>query len=305
MIKAWGKEVIFKKYPNGELMIDFKASGLEWLKEAMAMDARGEHIDIRQTAIEFKWEDDSDLIKLMLLKEYIGYPANELIIYQMPYGRADRSENGSPFMLKYVAEFINLMMFNKVRIVEPHSQATIDLLDNSEAVHIIGDLLDHAMETVDFNGDVDYIVFPDMGSANRYNRNAMDAKGYNTMFFVKERDFETGEIKGLRAVGGPKDDTPRKAIIIDDLTSYGGTFHYSALQLKDMGFDDIHLVVAHAEDSVLEGEIIKPDHPIQTIFTTDSMFTMATAWTRSKHEYCGKLDVASVMDVVNRNSAWK
>src|SRR5690606_21489303 len=120
MIKVNGQDVIFKKFPNGETkIIEDSINVLEW----------GKH------TVSFKYENDEDFIKLMFVKNFIDSKRSksttvELIIYYMPYSRMDRSENGSAFTLKYITNFINSLNFDRVIVVEPHSDVTPALLNN-------------------------------------------------------------------------------------------------------------------------------------------------------------------------------
>lgn len=314
MIKIFNREIIFDKYPNGELMINFEKSDLMCLREGdhkvfPENQNEGKYVLFLEYIIEFKWEDDSDLIKLLIITNYLkdiiaksNEGLDQLIIYSMPYARADRSENGSPFTLKYIADFINNLGFKKVSIVEPHSDVTLQLINNSEYIHVIEDMFHNVMVDIDFNPVSDYIVFPDRGSAIRYDKLKYEEEGFDTLFFSKQRDFETGEIKGLTPIG--YDDmnfAGRKAIILDDMSSKGGTFYYVSKKLKEMGFIDIYLVVCHCEDTVFEGEIIKINSDITKIYTTDSMFTTKSTWQRKKSIDDGKLAVYKIEDLLGGN----
>src|SRR6185312_16307283 len=178
MILVNRKEVEFIKFPNGETQI-----------KVDSLPERGWLIQ----SISLKYEDDSDLIKLMLVKNYLDacdrLSTDKLIIYYMPYSRMDRSENGSPFTLKYITNFINSLGFKKVVVIEPHSDVTPALLNNAESLYINFDLIEKVKEEVLFNEDKDYIVFPDAGASKRYSK----MKARNTLFCNKIRDFETGD----------------------------------------------------------------------------------------------------------------
>ncbi|MGB6406633.1 MAG: ribose-phosphate pyrophosphokinase, partial [Planococcus donghaensis] len=121
MIKVNDYEIEFTKIPNGETN----------MHHGSFPDLATEY----HVYVSFKYEDDSDLIKLLFVKEYLDSLPNEryyyLTIYSMPYGRMDRSEKGSPFTLKYVSKLINNMKFNEVNIIEPHSNVTPALVNNS------------------------------------------------------------------------------------------------------------------------------------------------------------------------------
>jgi ribose-phosphate pyrophosphokinase len=121
------------------------------------------------------------------------------------------------------------------------------------------------MSEVKFNKNVDYLVFPDAGASKRYS----SLKGFHTLVGHKHRDFETGEIKSLDIIGS-FNKVGKKAIIVDDLSSYGGTFVKTSEALKSRGIEEIYLLVAHAENSIFKGKLFEN---INKVFTTDSILT--------------------------------
>lgn len=259
MISIDGKVIDFKKFPNGEALLNHE--GLDalhgWTPERVL----------------FKWEDDSDFVKLTILKDYldsVGVEPEELLISYMPYSRMDRSENGSPFTLKSVAKLINRLNFKEVYVLEPHSDVTCAVLDNASPFYINFDLITHVKKAVGFNEDDDYIVFPDSGAAKRYSK----MRARNTLVGFKHRDFATGKIAGLEIVGNihgcSEPEVTKKAIIVDDLSSYGGTFVHTAKALRAKGIEEVFLLVAHAENSIFKGKLF--DH-VDKVFTTDSLLT--------------------------------
>lgn len=265
MIKLNGKTVKFDTFPNGETKL---------IEQSIYV--KGTYS--RKTII-FKYVNDSDLLKLMFLKRYIdsismGYL--ELIVYYMPYSRQDRTENNSPFTLKYATNFINNLNFDKVVVIEPHSDVTPALLNNVEAKYINFDLLPRVMGSVDFDEGNDYIVFPDSGASKRYSKMG----DFNTLVGHKKRDFDTGKITNLDIIG-VNNHIGQKALIVDDLSSYGSTFVRTAKELKKMGIKEIYLLVAHAENSIFKGELFEN---INKVFTTDSILTECNNWENKKFE---------------------
>ena len=92
-------------------------------------------------------------------------------------------------------------------------------------------------------------------------------------FGIKNRDWETGEIKGLD-LSGEIDQLPGKDIlIVDDICSKGGTFYYSAKKLKEAGVNKIYLYVTHCENTIYDGELLKNNGLIEKIYTTDTILT--------------------------------
>jgi ribose-phosphate pyrophosphokinase len=277
-----GKEVEFKQFPNGETLVP------DDIKLMMV------------NRISFKYENDSDLIKLMLLKKFMDGAELPTVLdmYYMPYSRMDRSEEGSVFTLKYIANFINDLNFAKVKIVEPHSDVTTALVDRSVAYFSNFDLLQSVMNEVDFHTSIDYLFFPDAGAQKRYHRLAQQ---YRHLVGYKHRDFGTGNIGSLQVVGDLPNQ-PNKIIIVDDLSSYGTTFIKSAEKLREIGFKEIYLLVTHAENSIFKkhggtGKILVQEDSINKIFTTDTILTDHKAnWFTARYE--NKLKVYSIEDLL-------
>lgn len=289
MIKINDRLVEFKTFPNGETLL---------VKESLQNSIH----ENKENAIHFKYESDADLIKLMFVKNHIDSLTGlfnmkfALYIYYMPYSRMDRSEDLSPFTLKHVAKLINDLNFNQVFVIEPHSDVTPAVLDRAESVFVNFDLIEKVKEEVGFDENEDYIMFPDAGASKRYSK--MKAK--NVAIGHKERDFETGKITGFNLILNNGLATGNKVIIVDDMTSYGGTFVHSAKALAEKGFDEIYLLVAHAENSVLHGNpttgVNLFDH-ITKLFTTDSLITEQGNWEYQK--FAPKLKIYSLEDYVN------
>jgi len=261
-LAGFSEEDLFKTFPNGEtLLVTDKISN-----DGFANLYR---------RIVFKYESNADLIKLMILKKYLDEQKNlcrNLVITYMPYSRMDRVEGNSAFTLKYISQFINSLGFERVIVVEPHSDVTCALLDNVKSAYINFDMIGKVKEEVGFIEDEDYIVFPDAGAYKRYSK--MNVK--NVLFCNKVRDFATGDIKGLDLVGDTSKASGKMAIIVDDLSSYGGTFIHTADRLRQEGFDKIYLLVAHAENVIFKrndrtGKLLF-EH-VDKIFTTDSILT--------------------------------
>ncbi|CAH1210725.1 Putative ribose-phosphate pyrophosphokinase [Paenibacillus plantiphilus] len=257
-----------KLFPNGETLVN----GEQMLQAA---------VDGPNT-VAFKYRHDGDLIGLMFVKRFLddhGFRAR-LVIYYMPYSRMDRVEGSSVFTLKYVADFINTLQFDTVTVIEPHSDVTLALLNKSRAVYPSVELLERVAAEVNFNLEEDYLFFPDAGAQKRYSK----VKGYKGLVGFKVRDFQTGQIMQLDIVG-KVDDSKKgfKAIIVDDLCSYGGTFLMSAEKLKEIGAAQIYLLVGHCENSIYEGKLLNADF-IDRVFTTDSILEQPEPGTESEHD---------------------
>ena len=59
-------------------------------------------------------------------------------------------------------------------------------------------------------------------------------------------------------------------LIIDDICSKGGTFKYSAIELKKLGAKNIYLYISHCEN-VIDIDALK-EAGITKVFTTNSIY---------------------------------
>lgn len=260
MIKLNNELLEITKFPNGESHINGKQ-----IQDTLSFFSQ-------ENSILFKYESDEDLIQLMFVKRYLddlGANKTNLVVSYMPYSRMDRVEGTSVFTLKYVSEFINALNFTHVFIHEAHSDVAPALVNRSVALETSKQLLDEVITKTGFDVENDYLFFPDGGAQKRYSK----LGDYKELVGFKKRNFETGRIESLDVIGTLEEG--RKIIILDDLSSYGGTFMMSAEKLKEIGAGDIYLAVVHAEESIFIGKIPESDL-ITKVYTTDSIINEST-----------------------------
>jgi ribose-phosphate pyrophosphokinase len=252
MLQIENKKVDFTKFPNGETNIVFPFS--------LVITPVTSRIDIH-----FLYEEDGDLIKLLFLKKHLdsNFPGRFITLHvkYFPYSRMDREKGGTVFTLKYVTEFINSLNFQRVLLEEVHSDVTLALLNHCVNSNTTASL--YAMIPNKQEGH--YVLYPDAGAEKRYSSQIAYPK---VLVGSKTRDWATGVITGLTIYGDQLQG--QEVYILDDLCSRGGTFMASAKALKEKGAGDIYLVVAHCENTILEGDIFKTDL-IKKVYTTDSI----------------------------------
>lgn len=231
-------------------------------------------VDSSAITIDWKYDNDEELVTLIYLKKHldsiiVGNVAINLFMPYIPNARMDRvKDTKDVFTLKYFAEVINSLNFNKVIVLDPHSYVAEALIDRL----IIFTPKDYICDVID-EIHPDYLFFPDEGAMKRY-----APLGFNLRygFGVKDRDWTSGSILSLDIFGLPSDLSGKSILIVDDICSKGGTFYHSAKALKERGAGDIYLYVTHCENTIADGELLKTDL-IEKIFTTDSIY-------RLKHE---------------------
>lgn len=234
-------------------------------------------------AVVLRYTDDLDLLHLYFIKKEIDRlrPDNRtyLNISYMPHARMDRENDTYVETLSSVKKFLKDLSFYKIAIHDPHSTVASCFQDQDVAeYYYTEDMAERVMQKIDWNSDVDLLCFPDKGAHLKYQRVCDGLLDCQHIWFDKERDFATGKIIGhklspeCKTVINPE----AKVIIIDDICSYGTTFMNVAKELKKIGIKDIHLVVSHLEENIINNNALwKEDKLIKTITTTNSIFNIS------------------------------
>ena len=228
--------------------------------------------------ITWHYENDEELFTLICIKKHLDEHSQTLSFIQLdlvylPNGRMDRVKNKEDiFTLKYFCEIINSLNFNRVRVLDAHSNVGLALLDRVIEIRP-WDYIEKTIQEIYDNylpdDDTLMLFYPDEGAMKRYS----SALSLPFAFGVKRRNWETGVIEGLDLMGEVDMVASRNVLIIDDICSKGGTFYHSAKRLKEAGAENIYLYVTHCENTIYEGELLKEDSLIKHIFTTNSLLT--------------------------------
>lgn len=276
--------------------------------------------------VMWKYESDADFMHLANLVQAIRDNTtrmdgeagawNTLHILNMPYARMDRGGKGKPNSLHLAVLYLSVL-FNEFVVYEPHSSATLEEFNSRgvkvRSVGVTELLLKDCIDSLPKNSNL-VLVYPDAGACERYRhlRN-YNALGTLELTCIKTRDFATGAIESLtfdqsdgRVAYGTIAEVLRNGegvtfLIVDDLSSYGGTFvRVADLICKEFwqyynfgGRFDIELVVAHAEDSIFKGKLL---NSIDKVWTTDSMLTFNLNPT--------KVDVKSIIEIAEKEGRW-
>ena len=275
MIKVNGIEIVRKTFPDGSLcLLDLDSSLL---------------YPNRNYEIVWLYEGDYEIFMLICIVKHLRSKMYNNVSFNltMPYvvnSRLDRTHSDNEvFTLKYFAEIINDLKFNKVVIVDPHSIVSEALIDNVCVLrpsNIISKVIDTMRSLNEFKREL-VIYFPDDGAYKRY-KDMPCFKDFNCIYGKKERDWETGKILGIEIYdkNGSKLTNELEncdVLMVDDIISYGGTLAYSADKLKEMGAAHISAYATHVENSVLDeekGTLLKRynDKIIDTVYTTNSIY---------------------------------
>ena len=255
MIYLNGIETAIGHFPDGTIL----------MKESVEINHKSE----RTAKILWKFENNEELVALIYLTRHLKSHGVTNIHLDMPYipnARQDRVKSDCDiFTLKYFSETINFLDFKSVTVLDPHSSVSEALIDNI-VVKSPEKYIRRVIEKI--GGENLMMFYPDEGAMKRYS--GMIDLPFS--FGIKKRDWVTGRIIGLDVSGMTENIRNSKVLIVDDISSRGGTFYHSALKLKELGAKEVYLYISHCENTILEGEVLKGSL-IQKVFTTNSLFT--------------------------------
>lgn len=223
--------------------------------------------------IEWRYECDAELVTLIYLTRHFQAHGMEDIALRLPYvpnARMDRVKNPDElFTLKYFAQIINGLNYTRVIVRDAHSNVALALIDRVESENLAPRLLALKERLLK---ESDIVFFPDEGAGKRYS----DLLKHRYAFGMKKRDWRTGKITGLDVYGDVPSE-PFNALIIDDISSFGGTFFHAASKLRELGAEHIYLYVTHCEHNILEGQLAESGL-VERVFTTKSIFFEENDW---------------------------
>lgn len=236
-----------------------------------------------EKTFKFEWiydanSGESDFLTIFYIKRWLDNNPNfnknktALYLYYVPQARMDRVKNSTEiFTLKYFAELINFLNFNEVNIFDPHSNVTPALINNVKLIDVNEFHSNVLNKLLRYYPKEDIILyFPDEGAMKRYSEEE-SFKPYQKMFGFKNRDWKTGKIQGIQLVGDAALLNNKVILIVDDICSYGGTFYYSAIELKKYNPKNIYLAVSHCEESIFKGKLYA-EKLVDKVFTSRSIF---------------------------------
>jgi len=261
MIKLNGTEIVIDKFPDGTLHF----------ADSCGMD---KHSGWTCADIEWYFESNEEMVSLMFIVKHLRAHDVQIARLTMPYipnARQDRVKSSADvFTLKWFADFINYLGFNEVRVLDPHSSVSEALFNNlrvqNPSHYIMKAITKIGCIKEDTNKNL-IAFYPDEGAMKRYS--GLIPLEY--AFGIKRRDWKTGKIEGIDVAGSVDAIKNSSIIIIDDISSRGGTFYFSAKKLKELGASHIYLYITHCEKTIFEGEVFKSGL-IDKVYTTNSIF---------------------------------
>lgn len=241
--------------------------GAVWLKVIGELPRFAQVMRVRVAAMR----DMNDFMLLAQLVDAVRHvtdiAVSHLELAWLPWARQDRHMvNGDSFALKVFANQLNTLNFNKVLLLDPHSDAAAAAINNSvviaqETCLMKSENLLQAIST----GKL-MLVAPDAGALKKIHNVAKASGARDYAILTKERDVATGNLTGFSLVSGNV--AGKDVLIVDDLCDAGGTFIGSAQVLRDAGARSVSLYVTHGVFSKGVENLL--NNGIDAIYTTTS-----------------------------------
>ncbi|MBJ8825544.1 MULTISPECIES: ribose-phosphate diphosphokinase [Citrobacter] len=218
--------------------------GAGWLKVTDALPSFARLMRIRAVAMR----DMNDFMLLAQLVEAVRHQTDVLVSHLdlpwLPWARQDRHMvAGDSFTLKVFASHLNTLKFDKVNVLDPHSDAAAAAIENLVAIGQERCLLQSATLPHLFQQNALMLVAPDAGALKKIDAVARAAGVEEYAILSKKRDVASGKLTGFSLMAG--DVRGRDMLIVDDLCDAGGTFIGSAQVLREAGAHSVSLYVTH------------------------------------------------------------
>lgn len=199
----------------------------------------------------------------------LGYRDIRLYVAYFLGARSDRKfkEGGSNYLKQVICPIINLQNFNKVVVLDPHSDVLEACLDNFEKIDNY-QLVDYALGVLNDTSDLPIkLVSPDAGALKKIYSVSEHTGVKDIVIAAKVRDEEGHIVR--TDVPGIDPNKPASYVIIDDICDGGRTFiEISKTILQSSPTSRVFLVVTHG---IFSGGFLTLWDNLNGIFTTNSV----------------------------------
>lgn len=241
--------------------------GAVWLRVMSELPRFAQVMRVRVAAMR----DMNDFMLLAQLTDAVRHvtdiAVSHLELAWLPWARQDRHMvSGDSFALKVFANQLNLLNFDKVFLLDPHSDAAAAAINNSVVIAQEECLMKSETLRQAIRAGKLMLVAPDAGALKKIHNVAKASGVRDYAILTKERDVTTGNLTGFALVSG--DVAGKDVLIVDDLCDAGGTFIGSAQVLRDAGARSVSLYVTHGVFSKGVENLL--NNGIDAIYTTTS-----------------------------------
>lgn len=240
-------------FPGGEVGVD--------INKLPQLDG----MTVQRVYVNARIQNSDDVMALIMATNALRheFPVAKFMLDMpyVPYARQDRACNrGEALSIQAFADIINMLKYDIVQIVDPHSPVTTAVIKNC-----------HVRDQFDIFKDIKLsfrewtIVAPDQGATKKCEEFAKKVGAKGVITFQKTRELSTGKITGMTCNAIIENDPTAKYLVLDDICDGGRTFIELAAAFPP--HPTLELAVTHGIFS--KGvEIVTSDYDY--VYTTDS-----------------------------------
>lgn len=272
-------------FPDGERRIKLNDNVVE--EDTVVVQSTGTPVD--QNYLELFFIIDA-------LKRS-GARSVSVVIPYLGYQRQDHVfREGEAVSLKVMIRLLESLQVDKVIALDLHS-IKIPEFFKAPLIHLSAlPLFSEKIKEIGLDKE-SILVSPDMGGLRRIKEMSEYLSALPWIATVKDRDLATGEIKISKIESSDSglseaDFKGKKALIVDDMVSSGGTLVESAKLLKQNGFDEIYAFITHPIFSADAPKVLE-ESEITKIFVTDSVYV-------PESKLFPKLEILSIAEMIAR-----
>lgn len=267
-------------YPDSTIGVRLAVDGdFKWLhRQHRLPDPRA--IQGLHTTISARVQTSADLMEVFLvtdaLRRYDPETPIRLFLPFLPYAQQDRvCSPGEALSVRVVANLINSQAYERVTIVDPHSDVAASVLDRLRVITQLEVIQQFAALTKWIEDNRAVLVSPDAGASKKVASVARYLDGAAYVKCDKRRDPKTGEITETLVHGDEGLIKGRTLLCLDDLVVGGATFIAIAAALKARGAARVALYTTHGVYS--KGTAHLRASGLDELFCTDSFWKVQPA----------------------------
>lgn len=230
-------------------------------------DVVGEHVIIVQpTGIP----TDTNYMQLFFMIDAARRNGAKNITIVIPYLGYQRQDHvfrtGEARSLEVVIRFMERAGSGRFILVEPHSIKIPELFVKPVEALSALPLFADRIKALRFTKEDTVLVSPDMGGLNRLGKLAHILGGMTQVAVEKNRDLKSGLVEADVMHGEVK----KRALIVDDMISSGGTIKTACALLKKKGVEEIYVFATHPVFSEEAPKLLQ-ESQAKKVFVTDTI----------------------------------
>jgi ribose-phosphate pyrophosphokinase len=233
---------------------------------------------------------DENCMQLFFIIDALKRGGAKSVTAVVPYFGYQRQDHmfreGEDVSVKVIAEILDTIGLNKLIAVDFHSVKIRETFNIPSVELSALPIFASVIKEKGWDNDSAFLVTPDMGGIRRIK---ILSELLNNMSYVtieKDRDLSTGTVSAKKFEGK----IGKKAIIVDDMISSGGTIAVASDLLKKNGVEEIYVFATHAVFSESAPKVLQ-ESGVNSVYVTDTVLV-------SKEKMFPKLKILSVSQAI-------